>query len=103
MPGCAILNIGEENVVIASHDEVVTAVKTSLKNTEGQEGGRSVTLKLSYPFLEQMACYKYETSDSVTVDVYERSVESPYTFCVPSQVNRVRFELSSIFSLFSLL
>lgn len=88
IPACSILKVGDSDVLRSSHDDVVAAVRASLKKTEGQEGGRSVTLKLSYPFIEQMASYKYETTNSLNVDVFERSVESPYVFLVPSQVRK---------------
>ena len=86
IPSCCILKIGEEDVLRASHEAVVSAVKGSLSRSKQEQGKSSVKLKMSFPFLEQLACYKYECADTSVVEVFERTVESPYIFSLPSQV-----------------
>ena len=81
-----ILNVGDEELLLGSHDQVVTAVKKALQTSAGSEGGAKVELKLSNPFMENMTSYSYETSDNTTIGVYERVIESPYIFSVPAQV-----------------
>ncbi len=87
IPGCCILKVGDDDVLKATHDTVVSAVRGSLSRSKEEQGKPCVRLKLSYPFLEQLSCYKYECADTTQVEVYERTVESPYTFSLPSQVN----------------
>ncbi len=87
IPGCCILKVGEEEVLNASHDVVVSAVRGSLSRSKVEQGKSSVRLKLSFPFLEQLSLYKYECADTTLVEVFERTVESPYTFSLPAQVN----------------
>lgn len=95
-----------------SHDDVVSAIKKSLQESVGKEGGPYVSLKVSPGHMEQMVggggggvgggweggvsqsvpCpsrqvqYEYETSDHSRQEVYERTLESPYTFSLPAQV-----------------
>lgn len=87
IPGCCILKVGDDEVLKASHDAVVSAVKGSIARSKQEQGKPSVRLKLSYPFLEQLSSFKYECADTSLVEVIERTVESPYTFSVPSQVS----------------
>ena len=84
-----ILKVGEESVLLKSHEEVVAAVRRSLSSTAKEEGGPKVEFKLSNPFMEHMTVYSYETGDSASIDVYERLIETPYIFSVPSQVGQV--------------
>lgn len=79
--------MGDDEVLKASHDAVVSAVKGSIARSKQEQGKPSVRLKLSYPFLEQLSSFKYECADTSLVEVIERTVESPYTFSVPSQVS----------------
>lgn len=81
-----ILKVGDEDLLIGSHDQVVSAIKKALTSSAGSEGGAKVELKLSNPFMENMTSYSYETSDNTTISVYERVIESPYVFSVPAQV-----------------
>ena len=79
----------EEEVLRASHDVVVSAIKKALAASAGQKGGPQVALKLSFGGLEQTICYCYEGSKDATMQVYERTQESPYIFQVPAQVSSV--------------
>lgn len=54
LSGSCILEVGQQNVVKASHESVVTAVKQSLKDTEQREDGPWVDLKISYSHMEQL-------------------------------------------------
>ena len=65
---------------------MVSAIKKALTSSAGSEGGAKVELKLSNPFMENMTSFSYETSDNMTIGVYERLIESPYIFSVPAQV-----------------
>lgn len=85
LPGCCILKVAEEEVLRASHDLVVSAIRKALAASAGQKGGRQVALKLSFGGLEQAISYRYEGSKDATVQVYERTQESPYIFQVPAQ------------------
>ena len=89
LPGCCILKVAEEEVLRASHDLVVSAIRKALAASAGQKGGRQVALKLSFGGLEQAISYRYEGSKDATVQVYERTQESPYIFQVPAQVSSV--------------
>ena len=70
------------------HDEVVAEVKRSLDETASAEGGKRVDLKLSLPYMEHLGLYQYESTQNSSMEVYERNVESPYTFSIPAQVGR---------------
>ena len=84
--GSCILKVGENDVVKLKHDEIVAAVRQSLQETAGSEGGKRVELKLSLPFMENVGVYQYESVQNTTVELYERNVESPYVFSIPAQV-----------------
>ena len=87
IPACAIFKVGEAEVLRSTHDVVVACIKRSLDETASQDGGPSVKLKVSFPFVEQLTTYKYEENvNGTVVDLYERTVESPYTFSVPGEV-----------------
>lgn len=87
LPGCCIFCVGEEDVMRASHDSVVAAVRGALSQTSQQEGGASVTLKVGFPSLEQVAIFKYDNNEDIPVNVVERTLESPYTFTLPAKVS----------------
>ena len=82
----AILKVGDQDVLHASHEDVVTAVRKALTTTADSDRGSRVELKLSNPFMEHVTSYLYETNEGTTIDVYEKLTESPYIFSVPTQV-----------------
>ena len=84
--GSCVLKVGEKDMVTCKHDEVVAEVKKSLDTTARTAGGKRVSVKLSLPSMEHLAQFQYENIDSIALDVYERTVESPYVFSVPAQV-----------------
>ena len=87
LPGSCILKVRETDVLKASHEVVVNAIKGALSSTAGQEGGPCVSLKLSFSSLEQVTSFRYESSEDSSVVVHERTVESPYCFNVPAKVS----------------
>lgn len=68
------------------HDEIVKEVKRSLEETASTERGKRVELKLSLPFMEYLSTYQYDSMQNMSMEVYERNVESPYLFSIPTQV-----------------
>lgn len=54
MSGSGILRVGQQDVLRASHEAVVSAIKTSLEETQGAEGGPSVELKVSHTNMEHL-------------------------------------------------
>ena len=84
--GSCVLKVGEKDAVKMRHDEVVTEVKKLLEETAKAEGERRVSLKLSLPHMEQLAVYQYDSLQNCSMEVYERTVESPYVFSVPAKV-----------------
>lgn len=87
LAGSCILGVGGNDVVKATHEEVVAAIKTSLEETKKTEEGASVKLKVSCSKKEQLVQYEYETGEHTHIQVYERTLESPYTFTLPAKVS----------------
>ena len=78
-----ILKVGGKSMVTQTHDEVVEEIKAGLAETNDE---RSVNLKLSLPSMERLAQFRYEGNHGETIDVHERTTESPYVFSIPAQV-----------------
>ena len=74
-------------MVRATHDAVVSAIKHQLAASRGNKEGPGVVLKLGYGRLDHLACFHYETSQECPVRVYERTLESPYTFQLPHKAS----------------
>ena len=81
-----ILKVGDRDAITLRHDDVVKEIKSSLDKT-GASSERTVSLKLSLPFMEKVSHYRYEGQQGESMEVHERLVESPYTFDVPAQVS----------------
>ena len=47
-----------------------------------------VPYQCDYPIPIPQVRYEYETSDHVHLQVYERTLESPYSFSIPAQVGQ---------------
>ena len=90
--GSCILKVGDIATVKMRHDDVVKEVKKALDATAKSEGGKRVELKLSRPLMEHTAMFQYESVQGVSMEVFERNVESPYAFTVPAQVRKVPME-----------
>ena len=54
LSGSCVLRVGQQDVLKATHDIVVAAIKQSLVDSAGQEGGPTVDLKISYSHMEQL-------------------------------------------------
>ena len=52
--GSCILRVGQQDVLRASHETVVTAIKKSLEDTKNTEGGPAVVIKVSHSSMEHM-------------------------------------------------
>ena len=104
--------MGQFDAVMATHEAVVTEVKKCLQESAQAEGGPAVDLKISHPKMENMvewvrslsglilihssqAQYEYETGDHTQMQVYERTLESPYTFSLPAKVSPAGFVFSA--------
>ncbi len=83
-----ILKVGDKDVVTLKHDEVVKEIKSSLEASKSAE--KSVSMKLSLPFMESVSHYRYEGQQGEAMEVHERLVESPYTFDIPAQVSKTQ-------------
>lgn len=95
LPGACLLRVRDKDVMKASHDAVVSIVKDSLAQTAEQDGRGSVALKFSFGSLEQLASFRYNSTEDMPVDLVERAVESPYTFTLPAQVSQRRVPCTS--------
>lgn len=95
LPGACLLRVRDKDVMKASHDAVVSIVKDSLAQTAEQDGRGSVALKFSFGSLEQLASFRYNSTEDMPVDLVERAVESPYTFTIPAQVSQRRVPCTS--------
>jgi hypothetical protein len=84
--GSCILRVGQQDVLRASHETVVTAIKGSLEDSKNAEGGAAVEIKVSRSNMEHMVQYEYETGDHTHLQVYERTIESPYAFSLPAEL-----------------
>lgn len=54
--GSCILRVGQQDVLKASHESVVAAIKQNLLDSVEKEGEPSVDLKISYSHMEQLVC-----------------------------------------------
>ena len=52
--GSCILRVGQQDVLRASHETVVTAIKRSLEDSKNAEGGAAVEIKVSRSNMEHM-------------------------------------------------
>jgi len=84
MVSSCILKVGDKDTITLRHDDVVKEIKSSLEKSGTSE--RSVSLKLSLPFMEHVSHYRYEGQQGESMEAHERLVESPYVFDIPGQV-----------------
>lgn len=75
-----------ENMVQATHDKVVEAIKSTLKK-QGESGGEaSLTLKVGMGMVKRICRYLYESTDDYLTQVQASCQDSSYTYSVPAQV-----------------
>ncbi|KAL5483897.1 hypothetical protein EMCRGX_G020316 [Ephydatia muelleri] len=84
VPGCCILKVGDEDVQHSTHELVVASIKKCLAESKQKQGVAKVPLKVGFGRLEQFTAYRYDSTDEIPIEVFEWTLESPYTFLVPA-------------------
>lgn len=54
LSGSRILRVGQQDVLKASHETVVAAVKKNLQDTSNNDGGPTVELKVTFSNMEHL-------------------------------------------------
>ena len=88
--GCGVhcttaVQVEGDNMVQASHDKVVDAIKTTLSKQGGEEP--SVTLKIGLQMVEHVHRYNYESTEDSIAHIQASCMDSRYTYSLPSQVS----------------
>lgn len=86
MSALLCVQVGEENMVQASHGRVVEAIKSTLRQQEEAGGEPSLTLKVGVGMVQQICRYQYESSEDSITHVLASCQDSSYTYSLPAQV-----------------
>ena len=81
----AVVQVEGDNMVQASHDKVVDAIKATLSKQEKEEP--SVTLKIGLQMVEHIHRYNYESTEDSIAQIQASCMDSHYTYSLPSQVS----------------
>ena len=65
----------------------MASIKKCLAESKQKQGVAKVPLKVGFGRLEQFTAYRYDSTDEIPIEVFEWTLESPYTFLVPALVS----------------
>ena len=81
------MQVGEENMVQATHGRVVEAIKSTLKQQEEAGVDPVLKLKVGVGMVQQICQYQYESTEDSITQVSATCQDSSYTYSLPSQVS----------------